>query len=274
MPVTEPASKRDRIKFEMSSTMQYPLQYLHAGENMEIVRFWRSKENFWLRIEHPYTHESFDYRIVKVYRNLDATHVAVSPARRWNVKRSLATATVLEVINPVVLQTLSTEDVETFSQSMRFEESFQIITNDRDYTSVFEDQVLRTFGFCSDWDKDMDIESLALSRQMVIGETLTLPEQEVEIDLDTTISEPGFLKLKLFGDDETFKIVSFFVVKGRSYLGVRKPAEQSDGIKSPLILIELKSKHLVRILPEDEFLLAARDFLDACENEGPARNRT
>ncbi len=267
MQVTESKTQSKKRHFAMSELVQAPLCQLEAHTNIAIDSFWKSQKYFWLRLTDEQSGESYDYRIIKIFRFPQASHVVLCPAKRWNLKRRLSECMVLKVLNQKVLSTIDKGELANLQESLNFEESYEAASEDPAYQAVFEDQLTKAFGKYSSFDLQKDIEALAFSIQFAIESSLPAPGQEIEIDLDTTINNPGFLKLKLGSHEMIWRIVAYFEENRKSYLALRHTAEFCEGLeKAAVFVVELKSKTLARTLTEEEFLLLAPSLMDLCES--------
>ncbi|MBX9687346.1 MAG: hypothetical protein K2X27_11630 [Candidatus Obscuribacterales bacterium] len=265
MQVTD-QSKVEKMRFELSTEFEFPFEKLAQDDKLSVVKCWKTGKYFWLRVMHPQEEQSYDFRILKIFRFLEATHLVVSPARRWNRLRSLKIGSLLQVLNPGLVKVANSAELHELQNQLTAEESCQIIQGNAAYDQLFEDQLMRTFASVHDWESSDDMKALAFEHRCIINDALSNDNQELEIDLTATQQDPGFISFKSKGRKLVFQKMAFLEISGKAYLGLAYTADNlSDVDKPPVLMMGLISKEKARILPADECSMLAPKYMDAIE---------
>lgn len=264
MPVSQTRNKPEAVSFQLTESLPYPFSDLDAERQIQVEKVWKTDEFFWLRLKDPQTGLNFDFRILKIYRNPDASYLAIVPARRWDLRRSLQKACLLKIQDANTLLSQTAEETQSFSDSLMLEESKQLIESP-EYNQIMAEQLAYSFGKLGSW-QNHDMDELLFEHRFILGKELSPENQEFDLDLEVTKQDPGFIRLK--SNSRDFRILAFFENNKQNYIVFELSADLNEGLeKSQAFVIQLVSREKIRILSKEEFESLCPRILDAIEKQ-------
>lgn len=225
--------------------LDYPFCNVPSGDELMIVRRWKTRENFWLRVAHPITQEVTDFKVLDPFIGTNGEiQLLITPSMHSVSPCHKRHATLVKIDGTRLVTVSGGTPLLPVSSSFDLEE----------YTGPFEPQAN------SDW-LHLGLANRFSARDAFGDQPLKLVSR---VDYPAQRRLCSILGLEAF-DMPCLEIRATFRKDAADYMGLTLTGNLSAELSLVVIMGWNPLHRGVRFLSTSEFNAVAPEYMDACE---------